>query len=272
MPAQADLRSVASLEKLAETLNAAPASIEACLRETEDSLLPRLRELERAVENARDALRRAERSLESAQSTARDGNHEDDGRSDLAAAETAVEEARERLERIENAVADVRQALGRYKATAADLSTAKAGVLAQGAAYLFERVNAAHDYLSVRPSSENGTATAAQPVNGTSGTDSRPLATRAAEAVIFLGTLATQLSGAAYDVALLNDEFRQNHRLDAQTERLMDMLDQADGVSFELETEDQARKRQIEMAVRTDASPQIALFDPSLGSSDGGLF
>lgn len=265
---QADLRSVSGLERLSEKLKAAPAAIEACLRETEESLLPRLRGLEHAVEQARDALRRAERALEAAQQEASysDRDDGDNGRAALAAAETSVEDARERLERIENAVAEVRQALGRYKAVASDLSAAKSGVLAQGAVYLSERVHAAHDYLSVRSANGSGADSGPNGVRSSNASDGNALATKVAETVFFLGTVATQISGVAYDIAMLNDETRQNHRLDPQTEQLMEMLDQADGVSFALETEDRGRKRQIEIALRDDASPQVTLFDPTLGA------
>lgn len=267
---QADLRSVASIEALATTMAAAPAAIDGALREAEDALSPRLRGLERALEHARDSLRRAERRLEDAERAAYSSdNGRDADHGAVAAAQASVDEAQALLHRMENAFADVQTALGRYKSAAAGLSATRSGTVAQGVAYLSERVMAAHEYLALQAS-----ASSSHSAGGASAPDApeRPLATRAVEAVLHLSTAAQLVTGMAYDVTSILDERRANLSPDQQTQQLVDLLDGAEGVALGREAEEAARKRQIDVAVKADASPQVTLFDPEIGRWKDGLF
>jgi hypothetical protein len=258
---QADLHSVASLERLAEQLKAAPAAIDACLRETEDTLLPRLRRLERAVEHARDTLRRAERALEATESTSGDDDDSEDG-SAVAAAEAAVEEARANLARIENAVSDVKNALGRYKAAAADLSASKSGVLTQGAAYVSERVKAAREYLSLQSSGENAPTMA--------GLGARVM--DVAQVGSFVAQAAIGVTGFLHDVGVLNNPPAPSSQDTEPLQQLVDqrakkMVDQgAEWLGVAREAENQTRRQEIETAERNNAGPRVELFDPNLES------
>jgi hypothetical protein len=158
MDTQAELLDDGPLQALAQTMAGLPKMLARALDCTENDAGPRLRRLERAIDEARWQVQRAEAALESVDY--------EDGEGDYDAAAAYLEAARAHLARLEAGAQRVEEALTRYRSAALDLRETERRTMTQAHSFLLERLTALRAYDAVRL--EGGGRSAPQAASTTS--------------------------------------------------------------------------------------------------------